>query len=126
MELSTDNYRKQRDFHILLSSAVLILGVYAFQDFLFTPNLSSTKDAEVFQLDTANNLPTTTNDNVVEYNGVVAYNQNTNTYILQTTNGNEYIITSKFANFLELVGEKVTVGGVLTGNTIKVNKVQIN
>ena len=126
MELSTDNYRIQRDFHILLASSILILGIYGFQDLLFTTP-STVQNVQILQLDTltqTNAFPVY-EQNLVEFNGVVAYNQNTNLFILQTANGDEYIITSQFANFLELVGEQVTIGGALNGSTIEVSKVQV-
>ncbi len=126
MNLSTDEYRLQREFHILLASSVLILGMYGLQDIFFASTVSE-KNIEIFQLETTtNSTPAMAfNENKVEFSGVVAYNQNTNLFILQTTNGAEYVITSKFANFLELVGTSVTIGGNLSGTTIEVNQVSV-
>jgi len=127
MELSTTNYRKQRDFHILLASSVLILGMYAFQDLFSSAFLPSTNPIEILQLDQESiiNEPIPNQLNLVEFTGVVAYNQLNNLYILQTTNGSEYVLTSRFADFLELVGESVKVGGNLTENTIEVDKIEV-
>lgn len=128
MELSTNNHQ-HREFQILLASSILILGTYAFQDILFDPSSSSTpQNIEIFQLNTTSSEVFNTpifEENTVEYTGVVAFNQNTNQYILQTTNGSEYIITSRFADFLELVGEKVVIGGNLQGTIIEVSKIQL-
>ncbi len=124
MNLSTDEHRIQREFHILLASSILILGMYGLQDLFFTP-ATPTTDVQIFEINTKSTPVINITQNKVEFSGIVAYNQNTNLFILQTANGNEYVITSKFANFLELVGTKVIIGGNLSGTTIEVDKVEV-
>ena len=133
MELSNENHIKQTEFIMVLASGIIILSFFSFGGVIPSySNPSTIQTPEIFQLDINDTFDAIVDEGGLdpfitnkysEIKGIVAYNQITDTFILQSTTGREYILQSTFADFIELVGENVTVGGDVTNDTINVTKI---